>query len=207
MPNRGKIGFMKKAPENGGFCELVVLFEELTDLLVRVDHRADGNIVVDGGDEVCHILGDIDLVEPFALQKLRAAVGQVRTKYAADVAVCIRLVKLLQTVGEDGISSIGKNALCTALLQCVGNIEHGLAGGDDIIGNEYILTLNAVAEVLVCYDRISAADNTGVITALVEHTHIHAELGGIEHVSAECALVGRYDHEGLLGRLEDPSML
>ena len=73
------------------------LFQQQCDLLVRIDDGADGYIVVDGCDEVCNILGYVNLVEPGTSQKLRTAIGQIGAKHTVNIPILIRLVKLFKS--------------------------------------------------------------------------------------------------------------
>ena len=47
-------------------------------------------------------------------------------------------------------------------------------------------------------DGISAVHDNGVVAALVEHSHVNAHYGSVEHVSLERALVRAYYHEVIL---------
>ena len=55
-----------------------VLVQQGTDLRHRVDDGRNALVMVDGGDEVGGVLGDVHVIVPLALQQLRLAVGQVR---------------------------------------------------------------------------------------------------------------------------------
>ena len=43
-------------------------------------------------------------------------------------------------------------------------------------------------------DRVSSVDDLGVISSLVEHTHINAEVVGEIYGTAHCAFVRADDH-------------
>lgn len=64
--------------------------------------------MVDGGDEVGGVLGDIDIIVPLALQQFRLAVGQVRAQNGLDDAIVVGLVELVQTGGEQREGAAGK---------------------------------------------------------------------------------------------------
>ena len=48
---------------------------------MRVDNIADRGIVVDGSDEVREVLGNVNFLEPRALEQLRRTIGQVGAEY------------------------------------------------------------------------------------------------------------------------------
>ena len=74
--------------------------------------------MVDGGDEVGGVLGDIHVVVPLALQQFRLAVGQVRTQHGLDDAIVVGLVELVQTGGEQREGAAGKDVAGTAHRRC-----------------------------------------------------------------------------------------
>src|SRR5699024_1132064 len=105
------------------------------------------------------------------------------------------LVKALQAVGEDGVGGVGENPLGLALLQVVGNVQHGLAGGDDVVGDEHVLAGHVAAQVLVGHNGVAAVHHTGVVPALVVHAQLHHQHSGVVHVPVQGALVGGDDHK------------
>ena len=157
--------------------------------------------MVQSGDKVGDVLGDVHLVEPGAVLQLLGAVGQVGAEHAVDNALPVGLVKALQAVGEDGVGGVGENPLGLALLQVVGNVQHGLAGGDDVVGDEHVLAGHVAAQVLVGHNGVAAVHHTGVVPALVEHAQLHPQHGGVVHVPVQGALVGGDNHKVIpLGR-------
>ena len=56
----------------------------------------------DGGDEIGGVLGDVDIVVPFATEQLGRAVGQVGAEHGGDDAVLVRLVKTVETLVNSG---------------------------------------------------------------------------------------------------------
>ena len=62
-----------------------------------------------------------------------------------------------------------------ALFQFFGDVEHGFAGGDDVVGDENVLALDRIAEIFVRDDGVAAVDDHGIVTALVEHTEIDTQ--------------------------------
>ena len=154
--------------------------------------------MVDGGNKVGGVLGDVHVVVPLALQQFGLAVGQVRAQNGLDNAVVVGLVELLQTGGEQREGAAGEDVAGTAHLQLVGDVQHGLTGGDDVVGDKDVLALNALAQILMGDDGVAAVDDAAVVAALVEHAQVAAQHAGIVHVAVHGALVGRDDHEVIL---------
>ena len=153
--------------------------------------------MVQSGDKVGDILGHVHLIEPRTILQPFGAIGQVRAKHAVDIAVLIGFVKALQAIGEDAVGGIGEDPLGVAGLQIVGDIQHGLAGGDDVVRDEHILASHIGTQILMSHNGIAAVHHTGVIPALVEHTQFHSQHGGVIHVAVEGALIGGNHHEVL----------
>lgn len=80
-----------------GILKTSVFSQECLDLFVRVDNVADGGIVVDGSDEVREVLGNVNFLEPRALEQLRRTIGQVGAEYAVDKTLLICFVELCDT--------------------------------------------------------------------------------------------------------------
>ena len=154
--------------------------------------------MVQSGDEVSDVLRNVDFMEPRAVLQFRVKVRQVAAEDAVDEALFIRFIELCEAVREDGIRAVSEEAACLAGLDVLCNVEHGLAGRDDVIGNEHVLALNRGTEVLMCDDRVAAVYNAGIIAALVEHAHVHTEHGSIVHVAVQRTFVRADDHEVFL---------
>ena len=122
----------------------------------------------DVSDVLTHIAVDV----PFSLKQFRSLVDQVGGQYLIDDAVLISLGELVQTVGEETKSGEDEDLICLALLQSSGNFQHAFAGGDHIINDDHILALYAGAQELMSYDGVTTVDDTGVISSLIEHSHI-----------------------------------
>ena len=59
-----------------------------------------------------------------------------------------------------------------ALLDLFGNIKHTFTGGDHIVNNDNVLaSTTELPRKLMCYNRVFAVYN-GIITSLIEHTHV-----------------------------------
>ena len=168
------------------------------DLGHGVDDAGNALVVVDGSDEVGGVLGHVNIVVPLALQQFGLAVGQVGAQNCLDDAVVVRLVELLQTGGEQREGAAGKDVAGAAHLQLVADVQHGLAGGDDVIRDKDVLVLDALAQILVRDNGVAAVDNAAVIAALVEHAQVAAQHAGIIHIAVHGALIGGNDHEMIL---------
>ena len=175
-----------------------MLVKQRADLGHRVDDGGNALVMVDGGDEVGGVLGNIDIIVPLALQQFRLAVGQVRAQHSLDDAVIVGLVELVKAGGEEREGAAGKDVAGTAHLQLIADVEHRLAGSDDVVSDKDILALNALAQILMRHDGVAAVDHTAVVAALVEHAEVAAQHAGVVHVAVHGALIGRDDHEVIL---------
>ena len=146
-------------------------------------------------DEVGNVLGAVYFVEPLAGQQSIGAVSQVGGEYSIDIAVFICLIELFQTVDEQTVSCIAEYAASLAFLQSVSNIQHRFAGGNNVVGNKYVLAFYGVAQIFVCYDRVMSVDDLGIVTTLVEHTHRYAQHRSVVHVPVQSTLVRTDDHK------------
>ena len=149
--------------------------QQSLDLLDGVDDAGNGHVMVQGHDEVCGVLGDVNIDVPVTGQQLRHTVGQVGAGDVVQNAVGHSLVELLEAAGEEREGGVGDDALCAALFQVGGNFQHALAGSDDVVSDEDGLALNGIAQILVSDDGVAAIDHAGVIAALVEHTQVAAQ--------------------------------
>ena len=174
----------------------------MLDLGHRVDDAGYAHIMVDGSDEISGVLRQINIKVPGALQQLRLAVGQVGAQHSLDDAVIVGFVELIQTGSEQREGGAGKDVLGTAHLQLIADVQHGLAGSDNIIGNEDVLTLDILAQVFMGNNGVAAIPNAAVITALVEHTQVAAQHAGIVHVAVHGAFIRGNDQEVLLAEVD-----
>lgn len=126
-----------------------MVIQQMLDLGHRVDDAGYAHIMVDGSDEISGVLRQINIKVPGALQQLRLAVGQVGAQHSLDDAVIVGFVELIQTGSEQREGGTGKDVLGTAHLQLIADVQHGLAGSDNIIGNEDVLTLDILAQVFM----------------------------------------------------------
>ena len=61
------------------------------------------------------------------------------------------------------------------LFELTGNIQHTFSGCDHVINDNNIFALYGITEEFVSNDRVFAVDNSGIVAAFVEHTHIYAK--------------------------------
>ena len=169
--------------------QLLAAAQQHIDLLHRIADGRNGHIMIDGCNEVSSVLGAVNIKVPAALQQFGLPVGQISTQHCSQDAFLHSLVELGQTAGEQGECGIANDVLCAALLQLTGNFQHGFAGCDDIISNEYSLAFHTLTQILMRNDGVTAIDHTGVVTALVEHTQVAAQNAGIVHIAGHGAFV------------------
>ena len=179
------------------YLSLFPACQQSLDLLDGVDDAGNGHVMVQSHDEVCGVLGDVNIDVPVTSQQLRHTVGQVGAGDVVQNAVGHSLIELLEAAGEEREGGVGDDALCAALFQVGGNFQHTLAGSDNVVSDEDSLALDGIAQILVSDDGVAAIDHAGVIAALVEHTQVAAQHAGEVHVAAHSTLVGA-DHDELV---------
>ncbi len=81
------------------------------------------------GNVFAHVTADI----PFFVQELGLLIDQVCREDSVDQALFIRLIKLVQPGSKESKGRSGKDAVCLALFQVGGNLDHALAGGDHVV--------------------------------------------------------------------------
>ena len=154
--------------------------------------------MIDGCDEVCGILGAVNIEVPLAGQQFRHTVSQVRTQNSSQDTLLNRFIKSGQATGEEGEGCVADDILGAAGLQLACNLQHGIAGRNDIVRDKYGLTFNAFAQILMCNNGIAAINHAGVVTALIEHTQIAAQNTGEIHITVQRTFIGADDHEVVL---------
>ena len=102
-------------------------------------------------------------------------VGEVGSDYPVEPAVFIGLVEGLKAIGEQSEGTADENTLCIHFLQLSGGIQHAFSGGNHIVNNDNVLSVNAVSQEFMGDDGVLAVYNGGIIAALVEHAGIDAE--------------------------------
>lgn len=59
-----------------------------------------------------------------------------------------------------------------------GGIQHAFTGGDHVVDDDHGLSFHGASQEFVGHNGIPAVDDLGVVTSLIEHTHIHAQVVG-----------------------------
>ena len=77
-----------------------MLLQQGADLGHGVDDAGNALVMVDGGDEVRRVLGDVDVVVPFTLEQFGFAVGQVGAQHRLDDAIVVGFVEFVQPGGK-----------------------------------------------------------------------------------------------------------
>ena len=139
--------------------------------------------MVDNINNTCKILAHICLYIVRSGQKLRDTVIQVSSDNLVDPALLIVSVKFIHALSKQTVSGADKYTVCVALFDLFGNIKHTFTGGDHIVNNDNVLALYGVTKKLMCYNRVLAVYNGGIITSLIEHTHVYAKDIGEVHRS------------------------
>ena len=120
-------------------------------LVVRIEKFAERLVLIACGDDISKELGHIRLDEPLSLKQLFGRVCEVGAYDRGKQALLVCVVEFLETFGEQRVGS-GKEYLAAAsLLELVAQLEHRIAGCDDIVCNEDVLIADVVADILVSY--------------------------------------------------------
>ena len=141
--------------------------KKLLNFFMRVDDAAYRNIMVERGDKVSDILGDIHLMEPLSGAEFWSPIGQVGTQHTINNAFFIRPIKLLQTVGKDRIGGVGENTACFLFFQFVSDIQHRFTGRNDVIGGSVRSSADLVKAIALGADAVYIA--TAALLALGCH--------------------------------------
>ena len=72
--------------------------------------------MVDGIDEECNELAEVNVCEPGSLEKLRSSVNEVCCEYLVDDAFFVCLVEVVDTFCEETESNSAEYLTCTAVL-------------------------------------------------------------------------------------------
>ena len=184
------------------FLLLLVAVHQIMHAVIRRQQLRQRTVVVECRNDVGNVLAHVGFDEPRRCLQFGCAVGQVRGNHAVNQTFVVALLVQLQTVGEQREGNGREDAVRAEFLQAVRNLNHGFAGGQNIVRNEHVLAVDFLAHVLVGNNGIAAVDDAGVITALVEHAHVHAEDGGVEDVAVKRTLVGGDNHQMILVQLQ-----
>ena len=167
-----------------------------------IEQRIQTVVVIQGGDDVGHVLAHVHLDKPGGLAHFVGQIGQVGAHHPRQLAAAVGLFKGLGAVGKEAESGGNEDAARVALLQIVQQTQHAVAAGNDVVGHDDVLALHRIAHVFVGNDAVTAVHHLGIVPALVEHAHVQAQNGGIEDIPVDGALVGRDDHHVLLVKMQ-----
>ena len=146
-------------------------------------------------DDACHIFAHLCRLIPRTGNEFRCTVGQVGGDDFADIAFLIVSIEFLQTICEEAEGGADKDVVSAALFDLFCNVEHTLTGGDHIVDDDNIFSCYGIAEKLMCHDRVLSVYDGGVISSLIEHTHIDAEHVGEVYGTRHRSLVRADDHQ------------
>ena len=76
-------------------------------------------------------------------------------------------------------------------MRAPGQIQHGITGGENIVGDNHILVLYRISQILVGHNRVAPIDNDGIVPALIEQAHIQPKHGGEIDVAGAAPRRGR----------------
>ena len=154
--------------------------------------------MVQGGDDEGDIFAHIGFNKPFGFRQLRLAVGQVGGNDPIDETVAIGFFKGINTVGEEGKGAAREDAVGLALFQLFRQVDDAFAAGQHIVRDEDVFAFHAVTQVFMSDNGVAAVHDAGVITTLVEQTHIQPQNRGIEDVAVDGAFIRGDDHHVFL---------
>ena len=124
-----------------------------------------------GGNKFAHIR--LDKVR--SCVELRRQISKVGSNNLVEISFFISFVKSLQTICKQAESTTDKDPTGIHFFQLSGGINHASAGRDHIVYDNDIFTLDITSKEFVCDDRVLAVYNSGVVAALVEHTHVYTK--------------------------------
>ena len=157
------------------FFPVIVSGQDFIDFFRRSHNVGHGNVMIhkinDGCQELAHI--GLGIIGPGV--KLRRLIGEVGGDYPVEPAVFIGLVEGLKAIGEQSEGTADENTLGIHFLQLSGGIQHAFSGGNHIVNNDNVLSVNAVSQEFMGDDGVLAVYNGGIIAAFVEHAGIDAE--------------------------------
>ena len=159
-------------------------------------------VVIQGGDDVGHVLAHVHFDKPGGLAHFVRQIGQVGAHHSRQLAAAVDLFKGLSAVGKEAEGGCNEDAARVTLLQIIQQAQHAVAAGNDVVGHDDVLTLHRIAHVFVGNDAVAAVHHLGIIPALVEHAHVQTQNGRIEDIPVDGALVGRDDHHVLFIKMQ-----
>ena len=158
---------------------VTVLFEEFEDTVGGVKKLAEGFFVVESVDNVGDVLGHIDLTVPGTGLELGHTVDKVGGEDLFNETLLVGFVEDLESFNKETEGDANEDAAGFSLFELLCNVDDGVAGGDHVVDDDHILALDVAAEELVGDDGVTAVDNNGVVTALIEHAKVDGEEVGI----------------------------
>ena len=78
--------------------------------------------MIDGGDKIGDILGDIHFVEPFAVEQFWRTISEICPKDACNCTVAIGRFKFINAVCKNCVGGISKNTVSLAFFQFARNL-------------------------------------------------------------------------------------
>ncbi len=168
---------------------------EVSDYVGGVDDLSYRDVMVqrvdDQSQEFTHIGND----EIRAFGNFRRQIGQVGSDDAGNIAFFIVLIEFFQTVCEQAEGGADDDILCATFFQLFGNIAHSFSGRNHVIHDDNGFAGDIGSQEFVGDDRIFAVYDGRVITAFVEHTHVHAEDIGKIDCSVHGTFIRADDHQ------------
>jgi hypothetical protein len=101
---------------------LMLIYQRM-DALCRIKQTADGSVVIERVDQICHVLAHIDLGVPRLGQKLGTTVGQIGRENTINNAIGVRLIELIATFREQAEGGEAEDSSGTLVLELLGYIN------------------------------------------------------------------------------------
>ena len=154
-----------------------MLIHKLVDTLGLIKQSADGLVVVQGVDNQCNVFAHIDFNVPFSFKKLGHTVNEVGGEDLGEKTLFVCFVQSFKAVAEQTEGSEYEDAASALFFELSGNVDDGFTGGDHIVDNDHVFTVDVSAKVFVRFDGVFAVDDDGIVAALIEHTEVKAQNG------------------------------
>ena len=135
-------------------------------------------------------------------QKLRCPVIQIGGHHFINIAFFIILIKFLQAIGEQTEGYTYEDTFGAAFFDLTCHIQHAFAGGDHIINDDSIFSVQIISKKFVSNDRVLAANYNRIIPALVEHTHFHTQYTGKIYGTTHSSFIRADDHQMIFVNLQ-----
>ena len=155
--------------------------------------------MVEGIDDVSEILAHAAAGVPGAVLKFGLLVDEVGRDDLVDdpdlltavlvISELVGLVKFLDAAGEQAEGNENEDSARLALFERSCDFEDTVTGGEHVVDHDHVLAFDAGAQEFVRDDRVDAVFKTGIVAALVEHTHVQAKNVGVIDSALHSALV------------------